>query len=400
MATLANKIDSLPAKQKEDAEELLYNLANGHTEVAKALNVSESSVRRFRKNRNTYSDVTAVRPTSEDIEIALDHQPEPEVVIDLLRRSNVSLQKRLVKAKVTRDELISTVYGAALTAATRQPVVVTERPSQDPRKAITGETALWHMTDWQLGKSSISYNSEIARERVYKCIYKYYQLTEIMRSDHPVKDCTILFTGDMVENCNIFPKQVWEIDSTLYDQLFNVSDLMTWVVRQALSIYETVQVVCEWGNHGRIGTKTDMYKASDNVDRMAYEITKRAVGDAPGLTNFQVSDQWFQHFTIGNYSAVAIHGDEISSFGGILRKANQWSTGVLPKFDDLYIGHFHQRMTLTLANGGSVYMTGSTESDNLYAQEVVAAQGVPSQRLHFVNPDSGRVTFESSIWLD
>jgi DNA repair exonuclease SbcCD nuclease subunit len=69
-----------------------------------------------------------------------------------------------------------------------------------------------------------------------------------------------------------------------------------------------------------------------------------------------------------------VHGDEIKSFGGntpafgILRKCNQWSTGVIPEpFSDVYMGHFHTPMTLTMANGGQIYVTGSPESENVYA---------------------------------
>jgi hypothetical protein len=57
-------------------------------------------------------------------------------------------------------------------------------------------------------------------------------------------------------------------------------------------------------------------------------------------------------------------------------------------------------MQLQLANGGSVYMTGSTESHNEFAQEFVAATGSPSQRINFINPRKGFVTYESNIWLD
>ena len=101
------------------------------------------------------------------------------------------------------------------------------------------------------------------------------------------------------------------------------------------------------------------------------------------------------------------HGDEIKSFGGnvpafgILRKCNAWASGAIPfQFQDVYLGHFHTPMTLTLANAGRVFVTGSPESGNAFAAEFVAATGIPSQRLHFVDPARGRVTSEHTIWLD
>ena len=112
-----------------------------------------------------------------------------------------------------------------------------------------------------------------------------------------------------------------------------------------------------------------------------------------------------QHFHIGNYRGLLFHGDEIKSFGGnvpafgILRKLNAWASGVVDPFTDAYGGHFHTPMTLTMAGGGRVFMTGSPESDNTYAKEFVAAICRPSQRLHFVDPDEGRVMGEYTIWL-
>jgi hypothetical protein len=54
-----------------------------------------------------------------------------------------------------------------------------------------------------------------------------------------------------------------------------------------------------------------------------------------------------------------------------------------------------------LADGlGTIYWTGSTESDNRYARDSLAASGVPSQRLHFIDPEKGRVTAIYQVWLD
>jgi hypothetical protein len=54
---------------------------------------------------------------------------------------------------------------------------------------------------------------------------------------------------------------------------------------------------------------------------------------------------------------------------------------------------------LTMANGGRVFVTGSPESNNEYARTFIAAVGKPSQRIHFVDPDKGRVTAEYVCWL-
>ena len=53
-----------------------------------------------------------------------------------------------------------------------------------------------------------------------------------------------------------------------------------------------------------------------------------------------------------------------------------------------------------MANGeGSIFQTGSTESDNRYARDTMASSAIPSQRVHFVDPNKGRVTAQHKVIL-
>jgi hypothetical protein len=55
---------------------------------------------------------------------------------------------------------------------------------------------------------------------------------------------------------------------------------------------------------------------------------------------------------------------------------------------------------MALADGsGAWYQTGSTESDNRYARDSLGSAAEPSQRLHFVDPERGRVTSQYKILL-
>lgn len=405
-------LSTLPriAEETDWVRDILLGSA-GHLDTVAELRrlgviTSDTAVRRWR-SANGWARPGGLHTQPEEGDgqaVAEEGDEEMAERIASLEADNRRLFAQYKKAKARGDEYIDAVYQAAKDAAQ----FVGETPYNEPvlNMRINGpEVALWHLTDWQGGKRTETYDRSIMRTRVETYIDKAHSITEIQRADHPVDKAVLLFTGDMVEGVSIFPGQVWELDGTLYEQMFDVADLMLYTIRQALGIYKEVEVVAEYGNHGRLGKKGDGIKASDNVDRMVYNIVKERLAHEERLTRFQTSGDWYQHFTIGNYSAMAIHGDEIKSFGGnlpaygILRKANQWASGVLPAFKDLYIGHYHQSMELQLANGGSVFMTGSPESDNIYAQEFVAATGDPSQRLHFINPDKGRVTSQYRVWL-
>jgi hypothetical protein len=262
------------------------------------------------------------------------------------------------------------------------------------------------MTDWQGSKKTTTYNSQIMRERVNEFVKKAHRITEIQRADHPVKDVVVLFGGDMVEGLFNYPAQLHEVDATLFEQYVTVSRLITETIRQALAIYENVLVVAEWGNHGRIGNKRADVPRNDNIDRMCYELARQLLQDEKRLT-WQDCPEDVQRVEIGNYRALLIHGDEVGRNGfasptAIVQHANRWRSGAYPwEFRDVYVGHYHTHACWPMANGlGSIYQTGSTESDNRYARDLLAASAIPSQRLHFIDPIKGRVTAEYKVWLD
>jgi hypothetical protein len=337
-----------------------------------------------------------------------DEMPEGVESNDVkeLRQAMLRLQKQLKQSKERNEDLVfatrQAAYDAMLTFGKIPPVAAV---TIDKRKA-KGEVALWHMTDWQGAKRTASYNSQVMRRRVMEFAEKAVRITDIQRADHPVKEVTIAFGGDMVEGLFNFPSQAFEIDSTLFEQYVNVSRLCVDVVRFALANYEKVTVVPEWGNHGRIGSKRDNVPRSDNFDRMCYELAHQLLQGEKRLV-WQDCPEDIQRIEIGNYRALLIHGDEVgrngfASPGAIVQHANKWRSGSYPwEFRDVYIGHYHTHAEWSMANGlGAVYQTGSTESDNRYAGVMLAASATPSQRLHFIDPVKGRVTAAYKVWLD
>jgi hypothetical protein len=315
-----------------------------------------------------------------------------------LKRAQIAEARAIRKT----EELVQAVYMAARDASIATQKVKVVAPPKDKRKGKE-EVALIHTTDWQLGKKTVSYGMNTCSDRIDEFTRKVLEITDIQRAHHPVRKAVLLVGGDICEGVGIFPQQVYEVEAYLYDQLFEASRILNGMIRSLAEHFESVHVVCEFGNHGRLGRKGEM-PYGDNIDRMIYRVTQERTSDVKNVT-WQMSEAWYQIFTIGNYRGLLVHGDEIKSFGGntpafgILRKVNQWASGVLEPFQDAFLGHFHTPMTLTLANGGRIHVTGSPESSNEYAREFMAATGKPSQRLHFVDPEKGRTTAEYNVWL-
>lgn len=327
-----------------------------------------------------------------------------EAEIVELRQALARSQRAAAKKQAATEQLVAAVYAAARDAILAHgPAPKIAAPPKD-RRSRKPEAALLHLTDWQAGKRTVSYDLDTCRRRVLQAVTKTVELAEIQRSHHPVTECHVMLGGDMVEGVSIFPGQAFEVEAPLFEQLIHVAGTIEAVVAFLLEHFTTVHVWEEIGNHGRMGRKGEV-PHGDNVDRMAYTLARERL-NSPRLIWHPFEGGLGTHVEVGNYRALLFHGDEIKSFGGntpafgILRKLNSWASGVVAPFHDAYGGHFHTPMTLTMANAGRIFMSGSPESDNEYAKEFVAAVGKPSQRLHFVNPERARVTGEYVLWLD
>jgi len=326
--------------------------------------------------------------------------------INELRKALVSTQKQLARVKQQREEITVAVTRAVYEAMLAMgPITPVENPIFKPTKA-KDEVALLHATDWQGSKVTTTYNSEVMKKRVMEFAHKAAKITEIHRQDHAVKDCVIMFGGDMVEGLFNYPAQLWEVDSSLFEQYTTVSRLMVDFVRYILTKFNKVTVVAEWGNHGRIGSKRDHVPKGDNFDRMCYELARQLLVDEKRLT-WEDCPEDIQKVEIGNYRALLMHGDEVGRAGFASPSAwqaagNRWKAGAFKwSFQDIYLGHYHRFAQEPMSDQtGSIYWTGSTESDNRYARDSMAVSGVPSQRLHFIDPVKGRVTAQYQIWLD
>jgi hypothetical protein len=328
-----------------------------------------------------------------------------ETEIIELRKSNLTLQSKLIKAKAKVDELAAATVEAAHNAVIDLGGIGNVTPPGADKRKARELVCLWHLTDWQGGKKTPTYDSGVMVKRVNEFMVKAHKLVLDYRASRPVKHCVIVFGGDMVEGLFNFPTQPYEIDQTLFGQYVTVSKTITEAVQFALTIFEKVTVVAEWGNHGRIGRRGELPRP-DNVDRMCYELARQLLADEKRLTWEDSINDW-QKIEVGNYRAIAIHGDEVGRNGfaspsTIVQHIARWQSGSLDyDFRDAYIGHYHTHSSWSLPNGfGQVYQTGSTESDNRYAQIGLASMAVPSQRMHLIDPIKGRVIAEHKIWLD
>jgi hypothetical protein len=338
----------------------------------------------------------------------LDKMSEAQQV-DNLKKVNDRLLRQVAELKNKSADLVEAAYQAILDGVSLIDIPPVKAPKPD-RRTTHEETAVVVLSDWQLAKTTATYDSEICEARIELLANKVFDLVAIQRAHHPVKNLHIWCLGDIIESELIFPGQAHLIDSSIYRQItVDGPRIMTTFIRRMLTYFENIHVVGVIGNHGALAGRARKEQSPEtNGDRMLYRICQQILAGEKRVT-WNIPDgagerNWYAVDTIGSYSTLLVHGDQFRGTSGmpwysIQKKVGGWKLGAVPhKFEDVFFGHYHQPTRLTL-NNCTARCSGSTESHNDWAAEQLGAVGRPSQWLLFVHPNHG-VTAEYCVWLD
>lgn len=324
-----------------------------------------------------------------------------------LRQTIARLHRQLDKANATREELVAAVYQAARDAASGLVVPPVPAPPKDARKG-KAEVAICLLADWQWGKVTPEYNSDVAAARVARYAEKVIKLIELQRSHHPVNEARIYLLGDLLEGEEIFPGQSHRIDASLYAQLFRASEALAQLVRIVAASVPKVTVKGAIGNHGAMGGPIRRsYHPETNFDAMLYNVARMLLRDEPRVdwdeTLVAGERAWYATDEVLGKRWFLFHGDQVksASFGipwyGYSKRLLGWATSVAP-FDYSASGHWHQPVRMQV-NAITHWGAGSTESANTFAQEFLASGGQrPSQWLLFQGEHG--ITSEWCVYLD
>jgi hypothetical protein len=320
--------------------------------------------------------------------------------------------RKVDELKNRRKELVEAVYEAASDAisALELPPVPAPKPYSGGKGSP--EVAVAVLSDWQLAKTTSTYDSEICEARIEMYAEKVIKLANIQRADHPVDELRVWVLGDIIESELIFPGQQHLIDSSLYRQVtVDGPRIFCTFIRRMLANFKKVHITAVIGNHGAIsGNLRREHNPETNGDRMLYRICQQILAGEKRLT-WNIPDgagsrNWYAIDRVGSYGCLLIHGDQIRGGGhggfpfyGLAKKVWGWKCGAIEEpFNDVFLGHYHQPTRVTL-NSVTARVSGSTESHSDYAAEELAAVGRPSQWLLFAKEDFG-ITAEYCVWLD
>lgn len=330
-----------------------------------------------------------------------------------LQETNIRLLKRIDKLRAKKEQYVEALETAVLDNFRSLSLPKIAVPPHSKKRAGK-EICVPIISDIQLAKRTTTYNSDIAEQRVSLYADKIIKLARLHKASTPVDKCVVLALGDIVEGELIFPGQAHEIDSSLYRQVtVDGPRIMYNFFAKLLTEFKEVEVVWVIGNHGALGGRARRdYNPETNADRMLGKILETMFANEKRI-KFIVPDgdkqkHWYTIANLGEKCKIlCFHGDNIRGsmglpFYGYNKKVLGWkalaSAGLMEDFTHAVCGHYHTPTSLYL-NDVRLWINGSTESHNAYAQEQLASMGRPSQFTLFVKPDKG-VTAEYLVNLE
>ena len=352
-------------------------------------------------------------PKKTDKQLAsLIAEAESDKIKDL-KNTNERLLRQIDKLKDKKADLIEAVYQGARDGMSTLTLPKISKTTIPNKKTKDTEICVPLLSDIQLAKRTPDYDSKIAEKRVIEYANRIVKLTKIQRQSHNVNKCVVLALGDIVEGELIFPGKSHLIDSSLYRQVTVDGPRILYAFFTTL-LQEFDEVECYWviGNHGALGGRSRRdYNPETNADRMLGKILDTMFANEKRI-KFHIPEGVDQHwYTVADLGVKAkffcFHGDNIRGsmglpFYGYNKKILGWkalaSQGLMENFTHAVCGHYHTPTSLYI-NDVRVWVNGSTESYNSYAQEQLASMGRPSQFCLFVKPSKG-VTAEYLVNLE
>ena len=337
----------------------------------------------------------------------VDEHIEDSAEITALRREIKRLQRQLRKNNGATALMVGAVQEALLDVS---PVEVPPKPKLS-RKSQS-EIAVLHLSDWQIGSATESFDSATARDRIHQqLIPKIHRIVEDRRKAASINEVVILVGGDMVDGSAMRANQPWEVDSTALEQaIYACPTLISEVVSSMASLFPRVRVYSVRGNHGRIGPhKGNADPKSVNWDTVASEVARTQLGnliDGERVSWVTEVEGFYRVIDVGSTGLLLIHGDQFRGSGGfagipvyaIVKKMARWADSLPHSWSVMMMGHYHNPTALTIGSR-LCYINGTLKSGGEWELEELAMSTRPAQRIQFWDEVRGPIA-DQVLWLE
>lgn len=240
------------------------------------------------------------------------------------------------------------------------------------------------------------YDMDIFSRRLGMWSAKVLELVELKRKGVNIPKLKVLCLGDFVTG-----EIHEELVRTNADNIVGAVSRGAYMLAQALTSlaehFETLDVHCVVGNHGRMRKKPYAKEKYVNWDYILYQMMAMFMSRQPNVT-FDIPKSFYQLVPVENMNLLMLHGDGIRGSMGIpwygIERATLRLKAMLEErgqsFDKVVMGHFHDPVsTERFIVGGT--MKGCDE----FSITALHVAGVPSQTMFYVHPRHGVISTET-----
>lgn len=273
------------------------------------------------------------------------------------------------------------------------PIIVPTDSEYEP------ETFVLLLSDLQAGHLTETFNFEVLKERMHKLVERVLRITHLHRKSHPIPNLEIFLLGDLVHGERVGKTvDLDELEDVVKVQMFDVTiPLLEWVIGEFAQNFDSVNVRCVRGNHGKISKENAITSNWDDFIYYFLESRFRATYNV----NFTIARRFFQHVDVQGVKFLLAHGDQINMYlniplYGLTNRSMRWQD-TLGAFDVMTVGHFHNFAMMDW-NHTQIIINGCFVTDDEWVAKVLGLSGSCSQTLLSVHPKRG-ITFTSKIHL-
>lgn len=263
----------------------------------------------------------------------------------------------------------------------------------------SNEDIVWHRSDDHMGAEytgefgNLSFNPDIGLNRIEKVSRKGIELMHRqMEAGVEFDNGHVLMGGDHVHGEGIHRDQPWESAMTLVDQIETVHDAYIKFIAEIRHELDTVQVVCQRGNHGEL--RGDGMSADANADDIVYMMMEKTIHNKgwDNVTLIRSAGAYFTNFTMRGHRGHLRHGQKSLYHIGTSSGENRWRgwRNMHGHFDIAYRGHYHT-FKIESIDSCPVIMSGSICPPADF-EESLAVWDEPAATVHGVS-DSRPMTW-------
>lgn len=325
-----------------------------------------------------------------------------------LEKHNKQLMKELIRDQAAKDLIADKM----ITAIQALPELTITPFKPKTNQHYSEEEVILQMSDIQAGtyisKEATGglneYSKDILKKQFEELTRAMFSIVGRQKQIAPIHSLNVHMLGDMVEGMGIFVGQAQHVDQDLYDQLFELAELICGFLIQMLGLFDKIKIVAIGGNHGRVGKKGEN-PHHVNWDVYLYKYCEARLQNYDRIV-WVIPRSWWYLETILGWNFLLLHGDDVRSWQGIpyygIDRADAKWTQLLDshgmRYDYMELGHFHSPSELSRVWGEKI-INGCWPGGSIYALKSLMTSSRPRQNLFAVHPERGK-TWAYPIWLD